>query len=340
MYLLPAGFAIQNAGPVKQRRLIAWLVIGFIFIVLIGFRFDVGGDWGSYLRRYNEIARVTLSTALHLGDPGYKALNWMMAQWGWGIVGVNLVAAIIFVTGLTLFCRQQPKPWLAFAVAVPYLVVVVAMGYTRQGIAIGLFMWAITYLERGKLKYYLALLIVAALFHKSAVLMIPLGIFLQGHGRLIRLAAVAAVAYGLWDLLLVAHQDDLWRNYIDAAMQSEGAKIRAFMNMVPSLVLLFYWRKWKDTYPNFWFWFWIGIGSIVCVMFVGVASTAVDRVSLYFIPIQIAVFSRLPYLANKTMSPNYTVLLILLGYAAVLFVWLNFATHARYWVPYHNYLFQ
>ena len=112
------------------------------------------------------------------------------------------------------------------------------------------------------------------------------------------------------------------------------------MNLVPSLVLLFYWRKWKDTYPNFWFWFWIGIGSIVSVMLVGVASTAVDRISLYFIPIQIAVFSRLPYLANKTMSPNYTVLVVLLGYAAVLFVWLNFATHARYWVPYHNYLFQ
>ncbi len=29
---------------------------------------------------------------------------------------------------------------------------------------------------------------------------------------------------------------------------------------------------------------------------------------------------------------------ILLGYAAVLFVWLNFATHAFCWVPYQNHL--
>ena len=30
---------------------------------------------------------------------------------------------------------------------------------------------------------------------------------------------------------------------------------------------------------------------------------------------------------------------VLLYYAAVLFVWLNFATHARYWVAYRNWLF-
>ena len=31
---------------------------------------------------------------------------------------------------------------------------------------------------------------------------------------------------------------------------------------------------------------------------------------------------------------------IVLGYAAVLFVWLNYAVHAKYWVPYQNTLFQ
>lgn len=317
-----------------------WFIVGLIFIVLIGFRFDVGGDWGSYLRSYREMAGLTLNAVLKQGDPGYKYLNWLMAQWGWGVYGVNLVSGIIFVIGLTLFCRQQPKPWLTFSVAVPYLIIVVAMGYTRQGVAVGLFMWAITYLERGKLKYYLLLLAIATLFHKSAILMIPLGIFLHGRGRLIRVVAVGVVAYGLWDLLLAEHQEDLWRNYVEAQMRSEGAKIRAFMNLVPSLFLLYFWRKWKASFPNFWFWFWIGFGSILSVVFVGVASTAVDRIGLYFIPIQLVVFSRLPYLANRVVSPNITVSGILVGYSAVLYVWLNYAVNANDWLPYRNALFQ
>jgi hypothetical protein len=30
---------------------------------------------------------------------------------------------------------------------------------------------------------------------------------------------------------------------------------------------------------------------------------------------------------------------IVAGYALVLYVWLNYAAHARYWVPYGNVLF-
>jgi hypothetical protein len=300
----------------------------------------LGGDWGNYLRHYQRIATAQLSEAFEYSDPGYAFLNWLTASWGWGINGVNLISATVFVTGLTLFCRQQPKPWLALAIAVPYLVVVVGMGYTRQAVAIGLFMWAITYLERGKLTYYLALLAVATLFHKSAVLMIPLGIFLYGRNWLLRIPAVGLVAYGLWDLVLLEYQDELWKNYVEARIGSEGGVIRVLMNLVPSLILLFYWRRWKEAFPNFWFWFWISIASIVSVAFVGVASTAVDRVTLYFIPIQIAVFSRLPYLASRTIAPASTVLAILLVYSTVLYVWLNYATHAPYWLPYQNALFQ
>ena len=122
-------------------------------------------------------------------------------------------------------------------------------------------------------------------------------------------------------------------------MQSEGAKIRVFMNLVPSLFLLLYWRQWKATFSDFRFWYWISIASIIGFGMVGIAPTAVDRMALYFIPIQIAVYSRLPYLASKYISPKLIILGVLLGYTAVLFVWLNYAANARYWVPYNNALF-
>jgi hypothetical protein len=276
---------------------------------------------------------------LATGDPGYMLLNWCMAMLGWKIYGVNLVCGAIFISGLIALCVQQYKPWLAFAVAVPYLIVVVAMGYSRQGVALGLLFWGVAYLEQGRFKHYLAFVALAALFHKSAVLMIPLGIFLYGKGWALRAVAVALAAYGLWDALLAEDQERLWNTYVEQQMESQGAMIRVFMNLVPSLLLLVYWKQWKARFPNPWFWFAVAVGSVVSVALVGFASTAVDRVALYLTPIQVAVFSRLPYLARKDLSPQTTTLGIVLGYAAVLYVWLNYATHAVYWLPYQNMLF-
>ncbi len=347
MYLLPAGFTILIAGRKKQRFWLLWFIVGLFFIILIGLRHQVGGDWFNYLRQIQMVTGVTLSHALMQGgDPGYVLLNWLMANYGWGAYGVNLVAAIFFVIGLCVFCRQLENPWLAFTIAVPYLIVVVAMGYTRQAIAIGLFFWAISYLEQGNFKYYIALLVFAALFHKTAVLMIPLGLFLYGKGQLIRLISVVLVVFGGWDLLLAEHQEHLWKNYVEAQMVSEGAKIRVLMNVLPSVCLLLYWRQWKQLLPNFWFWFCIAIGSIVSIALVDVASTAVDRIALYCIPIQLVIFTRLPRLVknhfswrSKSISTHFVMFVLILAYAAVLFVWLNYATHADYWLPYQNVIF-
>ena len=62
-------------------------------------------------------------------------------------------------------------------------------------------------------------------------------------------------------------------------------------------------------------------------------STAVDRLSLYIIPLQMAVLARMPRALD---SPILRVTIMLYS-AAVLFVWLGFATHAQYWLPYRFY---
>ena len=108
--------------------------------------------------------------------------------------GVNMACGIIFMTGLTVLCRQQTKPWLGLSVAFPYLIIVVAMGYTRQGVALGLFFLAIASIERGLFRRYIAFIAVAALFHKTAILMIAFGIFL--HRKNWKLQVLAVVLAG------------------------------------------------------------------------------------------------------------------------------------------------
>ncbi len=336
LYLLSA---IPAFIGVRQRdmRSSVWVAVGLVFILAIGFREQVGGDWSNYLRHYYLAVGVPLNQAVG-SDPGYKLLNWVMAKWDWQVYGVNTVCGTIFILGLFIYCRQLPVPWLGFSVAVPYLVVVIAMGYTRQSVALGFFFLALADIERGYLLRYIVWMALGATFHKSAVLLVPLGILLYRAGWLWRSIAIAATAYGLWDLLLEEYQDHLWQEYVDEQMESEGARIRVLMNLVPSLLLLWYAKRWKKLFPAYDIWFWLSIAALASVVLVGFATTAVDRISLYFTPLQIAVFARLPVLARNQLSPQLVRFGIVAGYAAVLFVWLNYATHALYWLPYRNIL--
>ena len=64
--------------------------------------------------------------------------------------------------------------------------------------------------------------------------------------------------------------------------------------------------------------------------------TAVDRVAPYLILLQLFVFARLPDVLRRGRSIRMWVIAVAVYYAAVLLLWLNFATHAFAWVPYNS----
>lgn len=345
LYLMPAVLAfswVSRYNPSHQRNqsLFIWSSFGTIFTVIIGFRHVVGGDWGGYLRHFQNIQFYSISETFKRSDPGYYIINWFVSDWGYDIYQVNLVCGALFMIGLIIFAKQQPNPWLAIAVSVPYIIIVVAMGYTRQGVALGFVFSSLVALDKKHFKQFIILIAFATTFHKSAVLMIGLGVFLQGKGKSVRLLAVGFVGFGIWNAFLSNYQQGLWKNYVEAEMQSQGALIRVVMNLLPSLIFLLYRKSWKKVYTDYTFWLMIAVGSVASMFLVGLASTAVDRVALYFTPIQVVVYSRLPYLLQDTIPKQATTLMILLFYLVVLYVWLNYATHSIYWIPYNNILFE
>jgi hypothetical protein len=336
IFAIPAIAALSIDGGGRNKRIPIFLFSLFLTIV-IGYRDEVGCDWPNYVEHFQNVVGLSLKESLErLKDPAHAVVNWLVAEWDGDIYLVNLIYASLFVAGLHSFVLKQPKAWLGMAVAVPYMVVMVSMGYSRQSVALGLFMLAITQIQKGSFSKYLFWVFSAALFHKSALLLLPFGLFLSKRGLLFRLMIMVPVLYGGWEVLLAQKQEHLWNTYVVQQMESAGAKIRVAMNLVPSLIFFYYRKKWKKLYPDYPFWLWVSLGSLASVALVPLATTAVDRVALYFIPVQIVVYSRLPVLAKSQLPPITTTSAILLAYGAVLFVWLNFASHAGCWIPYRN----
>ncbi len=347
LFLVAAWLATTRLRPVSGvgspvRRWPDWWCVVFVLLVLmIGLRHEVGGDWFNYLKHIEDAASYdSLLDAIGTGNPAYSLLNWLAARSGLGPYFVNAVCAAVFSWGLVVFCRAQPRPWLALVVAVPYLVTVVAMGYTRQGVAIGLVMLGLVALSERKLLRFVVFVVLAALFHKSAVILMPLAVLAGTRHRFWTVFWVGFSSVLFYVLLLHESVEELHAGYIEAEYQSQGAAVRVAMNALPAVLFLWFRRRFAMLPADRTFWTWMSLGALgfVGLLLVSPSSTAVDRVALYWIPLQLFVLSRLPNALGKPDGLNGTLVRGVVAYSAVvLFVWLVFAIHAVYWLPYQFY---
>ena len=308
---------------------------------MIGLRHEVGGDWSEYLEMLASYNDTSISEREYgFQDPAFILFNWLSVQTGLGIYLLNLLSAIFFSWGLLVFCRAQPRPWLAVAVAVPYLITVVAMGYTRQGVAIGIAMIGMVALGQGSIWRFVLWIALAATFHKSAVILVPLAVLANTKRRVLTLLWVGVLGFTLFTLMLQEAMSFLLGGYIEGEMQSSGAAIRIAMNALPATLFLMFRKRFQLSPDQRSFWTWMSLSALLLVLALKVSpsSTAVDRIALYWIPLQLFVLSRLPNALGRRDGKNAVWVYAVIGYsAAVHFVWLFYADTAFAWLPYQFY---
>jgi hypothetical protein len=316
------GALVGASRDSGQRRLTPMLIFGALgMTILIGFRYQVGGDWTSYLEILE--GRGAARNIPVNQDTAYQFVNWLAQQGGLEIWAVNLLCGAIFTWGLFRFSLAQAEPWLALTVAIPYMVIVVAMGYTRQAVALGILMGGIAAVERGAtIPRFSIYTLFATLFHRTAVVVLPLIAFAKQPTRLSNILVGLAAAVLLYDFFLGNSVDLFIKNYVHSGYSSSGAGVRLAMNVVPALFLLVANRRlqFDDQQWNIWRNFALASLILLLFLFISPSSTAVDRMSLYVMPLQLAVLSRVPVAVKPEALARLAVILYM---AAVQFTWLN-----------------
>lgn len=358
LFFIPVFFAV-----IGNKRLLSknnenyslhldplWLSIIALLTIIIGLRHNVGGDWFAYLRMLRYVDQIQDSFGSDLvylfgGDAGYLFLNWISVKLGGGIYGVNLLCGFIFSTGLAIFCRNMPRPFLALAVAIPYLVVVVSMGYSRQAVALGVSMIGLVSLSRGRVGEFIFLTLISTLFHKSGIIMLPIAALAASKNKFLSLGLIAIIFAYIYYSFLVEPFELLYKNYIaNQDAQSQGAFIRLLMCVFPAMIYLIWPHRFpfkpkeRELYKLMCL---ISLGLFFILIINPNISSAIDRVALYMLPIQLVIFSHVPDMLNdKKITTQLLTLLIIFYYFCVLFIWLNFAVNAQDWIPYSTYLLE
>jgi hypothetical protein len=144
----------------------------------------------------------------------------------------------------------------------------------------------------------------------------------------------------MYSAVIAPDLDIYVQNYIEAEYQSQGALIRVVLCLLPALLFLPHRRRFLLPPDTQRIWTLISLLAVAAAigLFTIASSTAVDRLALYLIPLQLFVGSRLPDTRLFGIGPSSWTRLLVFFSLAVLLVWLLFAGHSQYWLPYRNLL--
>ena len=338
-------FALFSQVTIEKRLQIVILkFVGLLFILFIGFRHVVGGDWIPYIQIFNEVKNIPNLESLFLialmNDIGYVMLNYFVNSVEGNIYVVNLLSAFIFVYGLWKFILSQENPWLVLLISIPFLIYIVAMGYTRQSIAVGLIFAAIVNLQEQKKTWYWIQLMLSVFFYKPAIIFLMLGIFSMDISTFKKYTAVLIFSLVSYYLLSVTF-GNLVNSYVDLSkehMVSYGAVPRVLMNAIPASILLLNLEKLQipeSTKKLFISMSWLILLTTVFVFF---RSTPVDRIQVFLMPVQLLVMSRIAFLVRPVYIKQFFIVATVVLYITMLIVWLNTAKTRHAWIPYDNIL--
>jgi hypothetical protein len=336
LILLPTIALFHPTKFEPGLRKLFWLLTLVFICIFVGLRHEVGGDWVPYLRMHQMMKYLSLQQVLLFGDPGYYFLNWVFSS-NSGIYWVNLSCSAIVTFSIGKLAFRQPNPWLALFISIPYVIIVIAMGYTRQSVAMGFVIFGFLRLLNKDFLLFILFIFMATLFHKSAIIFFIFPALIMEKNKILLFLFSIIFLFLAYYLFLNRFLEAMWSSYIVDKMKSDGAIIRLLLNAISATLFLYFGKQFKIKKIEYNLWHVISIISLIILPLGLTSITVVDRLALYFLPLQLVTLSHLPYIFKHNQIRSIVFVGVVGLYGTVQFVWLFFANNSASWIPFKIY---
>jgi len=308
------------------------IFLSFLFPVLLGsLRYGVGTDYSNYVILFNNFSKLPLEQFIYSNanniEPGLYVVARIANIFPYAInlyFGLITFGTLFF---LYLGLRRFRISYLPIALLLYYLMLFpISFNAVRQMLAVSIFFYATSFIYQKKLFKYVCLILLAALFHKSAILLIPVyivGIILPPKFRintrtfviiLLTLSAVIVTGQYMFTFLLNLSLLEKYSKYQYYSESATGLVLFTKLLILGSVTLMFNRMR---SYSNFAF---IYIMSITEVMILILARGSIDlsRFSLYFSIFPIILLANLIRVFER--NSRYIVVAGLITYALAIFI--------------------
>lgn len=180
LLILVAGVGICEIKKGKISNIIFLTVVSVTMVILSYLRANtVGIDYKQYATYFQQAhdggwSFLISSANGYRIEPGYSLLNYAVSLFT-GDVHIFMLAVSVITVGLTaiLLYKHSPIPWAGMFVFVSFGFFGNTLSFIRQSIAITVFLFSVRFLKDKKLLPYVLVILLAASFHKSMLIMIP-----------------------------------------------------------------------------------------------------------------------------------------------------------------------
>lgn len=320
-------------------------VPGFIVLLIFcGARFEVGSDWFSYIIFYDYLLTIPFNLSFS-SEPSFSLLCRLSDYLGFGIIGVNLGAAAIYLAGLFWVAAKTRSPWCAIAAALCYYIPALPMGIIRQGAAIGIIFIMVANWPKINDLCRALIVIFAMTFHLSAVIM--LGIVIAASRLKIWQRLVLAASLLVISALLKLNPAEYFSTYNDryvegingVVIETTAAQLHWILIAGPSALYLMFRKSLQADWLDSELMVISSIISISLIVLLPFSSAAVTRLAMYFSFMPVIVSGMIVTMSSQKLFQAFTRGAVLSGASGVFVVWLLFAENAKNYLPYRNILF-
>ena len=346
----------------------------FIFIFLFGFRDEIGGDWWVYEKNFDMIKNIKsrdILTSLGYQEfiPSHYDINitqfqyilsyFGKAEWPFQLISLffiklklpihfmNFFFSFIFFISLGYYVKNFENKFLALTIGFPILILIFSVGFVRQSIAFSFFLLSLTYLIENKKNSFFFCILIGSFFHISILMFLPLILFVNE-----KILTKNNFLYGLiifilsFICLFILYEKiiSIYNIYLVNAFQTNlydiptGAVFRVSLNLLSVVIFIIFRNKICKNINEYKVYSYLSYLFIISLIMLQLFPTLIDRINYYLIPLQIFVLVKITYLSTNLNVRYLLTFCIISLYGLVLFIWLIFGTHSKYWLPYSNIL--
>lgn len=352
LYVVVISMLFNDFSP-KDKKIIVYLTMPVLWAVSAFRNINIGNDTVEYIRVF-ELVKNNNNILLFADryELGYLILNKATSIFFNNPESILVVTSTIIYFGYSRFILKFSKDP-GFSV-----LLFIIMGYFTQSLNLIRFQLACVFLllayemlMSNKIKSYLSFVIIAFLFHKTAIVFLiayPLSKLKLNKKNLIRTTIGTMIAY-VYLVPIMNYLSELlnyYNNYSDSSYSESGIKIASvlFLFLTAVLLLLVYFirknninfLKYNTNEDSMTFLLFIG----ACLLFISFKFTLLDRVSDYFRIYSIVLIPNMMiYINDKYKRLFISLLIILLFLASFLFINI-YRPNWNHIYPYETWLFK
>lgn len=234
-------------GKHKDRT---FLIICTIQMSLIaGLRYEVGADYGSYDNIFGQIASGNASKVG--AEVGYKMLNVLVAWLGGNYNTLNIVVAFLTFGFLAWAVSRSSKDiFYSIYLYIALFFFYFAMNQTRQQLAIAIGIFALTFLEKDDIKWFVFWIVIAALFHTSILVFLVLIVLknIKIGKRVFTVYAAGTVGmWGMMEIINIFLKYTRYAIYFNLSYYRAEITVSMIVNSAVRVVLLLL-VLWRERY--------------------------------------------------------------------------------------------